>query len=362
MKILLYTEFEKLTGQSGLGKAIRHQMRALEENGIDYTRSVKDAHDIIHINYYGLRSYRLAKKEHKKGGKVVYHAHSTEEDFRNSFILSNLIAPLFKKWICRCYSLGDAIITPTPYSKRLLEGYGLKNITAISNGIDLSFFGPDKAAGERFREKYGFEKEDKVVVGIGLYLERKGILDFVEMARRLPQYKFIWFGHTNLAIVPRKIRKAVKTKLPNLRFPGYVEQEGIKEALNGADLYWFPTLEETEGIPALEACACGARTLVRDIPVFEGWLEDGVNTYMADSPDGFEEKICDILEGRLPPLTEAGFEVAKTRDIHKVGRELIDVYRRVLGTENEGSAESGGDAGETAADGRGEGQRERVIN
>jgi 1,2-diacylglycerol-3-alpha-glucose alpha-1,2-glucosyltransferase len=151
MKILLYTEFEKLTGKYGLGKAIQHQMRALEENGIEYTKSPKEPHDIIHINHYGLRSYHLAKKEHRKGGKVVYHAHSTEEDFRNSFILSNLISPLFKKWICRCYSLGDAIITPTPYSKRLLEGYGLKNISAISNGIDLSFFGPDKAAGERFR-------------------------------------------------------------------------------------------------------------------------------------------------------------------------------------------------------------------
>ncbi|MBR6935083.1 MAG: glycosyltransferase family 4 protein [Clostridia bacterium] len=334
MKILLYTEFEKLTGQSGLGKAIRHQMRALEENGIEYTKSPKEAHDIIHINYYGLRSYHLAKKEHRKGGKVVYHAHSTEEDFKNSFIFSNLISPLFKKWICKCYSQGDAIITPTPYSKRLLEGYGLKNITAISNGIDLSFFCPDKEAGERFREKYGFGKEDKVVVGIGLYLERKGILDFVEMSKRLPQYKFIWFGHTNLAIVPRKIRKAVKTRLPNLQFPGYVEPSGIKEALNGADLYWFPTHEETEGIPAMEACACGQKTLVRNIPVFEGWLIDGVNTYMADSVDGFEQKICDILEGRLPPLTGAGFEVARSREIHKVGREMIDVYRRVLGQES----------------------------
>ena len=32
MKILLYTEFEKALSKSGLGKAIRHQMRALEEN------------------------------------------------------------------------------------------------------------------------------------------------------------------------------------------------------------------------------------------------------------------------------------------------------------------------------------------
>uniref|UniRef100_UPI0035A17D62 glycosyltransferase n=1 Tax=Jeotgalibaca arthritidis TaxID=1868794 RepID=UPI0035A17D62 len=47
---------------------------------------------------------------------VVYHAHSTEEDFRNSFLFSNVLSPLFRKWIIRCYNLGDIVITPTPYA------------------------------------------------------------------------------------------------------------------------------------------------------------------------------------------------------------------------------------------------------
>ncbi len=355
MKVLLYTEFEKALGKSGLGKAIRHQMRALEENGIPYTTDPKEEHDLIHINYYGPKSYFLARKERRKGTTVVYHAHSTEEDFRNSFILSNLFAPLFRKWICKCYRLGDAIITPTPYSKSLLEGYGLGNITALSNGIDLGLFGPDAEAGRRFREKYGFGPGEKVVLGIGLYLERKGILDFVKMAESLPQYKFIWFGHTNLAVVPGKIRKAVRTKLPNLRFPGYVEQAEIKAAMNGADLYWFPTLEETEGIPALEACACGTKLLVRDIPVFSGWLKDGENAYMAKDFDGFREKIAGILEGTLPDLTEAAFGVAREREIHKVGREMIDVYKKALGKArgaavDENGGESGGETGGAAGE------------
>ena len=47
--------------------------------------------------------------------------------FQNSFTGSNLIAPLFKKWIMKCYQTGDLILTPTNYSKSLLEGYGIKN-------------------------------------------------------------------------------------------------------------------------------------------------------------------------------------------------------------------------------------------
>lgn len=330
MKVLLYTEFEKQIGKSGLGKAIKHQMRALEENNIPYTTNVKDDYDIVHINFYGPKSYFMAKKAKKNGKKVIYHAHSTEEDFRNSFKFSNTIAPLFKWWICKCYRLGDHIITPTPYSKRLLEGYGLSNISAISNGIDTEFFKKDKKLGKEFREKYGYKDDDKVIMAIGLYLERKGILDFVQLAKMMPEYKFIWFGYTDLKLVPKKIKDAVNTKLPNLIFAGYVEPIMIKSALSGADLYIFPTLEETEGIPIMEACCCKQKAIVRDIPVFDGWLEDGVNVYKAKDIDDFYNKIKGVLEGELPDLTEEGYKGALTRDVHKVGQELVDVYKSVM--------------------------------
>lgn len=332
MKVLLYTENEKLIGKSGLGKAIKHQKKALEENNIEYTTNPKDDFDIIHLNYYGPRSYFLAKKAKKKGKKVVYHAHSTEEDFKNSFIFSNQIAPLFKKWLIKCYTLGDHIITPTPYSKKLLENYGITiPITDISNGINIEFFEKNETLGEEFRKKYNYKKTDKIIMGVGLYIERKGILDFVELAKRLPQYKFIWFGHSPLAASPSKIKKAVNTKLSNLLFAGYVEPSILRGAYSGCDLYLFPTLEETEGIPIMEASAARIPSLIRDIPVFEGWLEDGVNTYKAKTLEEFEDRIKKILSGKLPNLTDSAYNVAKKRDIKLVGKKLISVYESLLG-------------------------------
>ena len=154
MKVLLYTEGLKTVGKSGLGKAIKHQQKALEYENIDYTLDPKDDYDILHINTYFPKSYFLAKKAKRQGKKIVYHAHSTEEDFKDGFIFCRQISPLFKKWLIKCYSLGDVIVTPTPYSKRLLEGYkGLENkkIYAISNGIEIEFFKKDKKLGEKFR-------------------------------------------------------------------------------------------------------------------------------------------------------------------------------------------------------------------
>lgn len=335
MKILLYTENENMIGKSGLGKAIKHQMRALKENNIEYTTDPNDDYDIVHINFYGPMSYMLAKKAKKMGKKVVYHAHSTEEDFKNSFILSNQIAPAFKNWLIKCYTLGDHILTPTPYSKKLLENYDIEiPITDISNGIDVKFFEKNDKLGKEFRKKYNYKTSDKIIMGVGLYIERKGIIDFVELAKRLPQYKFIWFGYSPLIASPSKIREAVNTKLDNLVFAGYVEPEVLRGAYSGCDLYLFPTLEETEGIPIMEACAAKIPSLIRDIPVFSEWLEDGVNVYKAKTLDEFEKKIKDILTGKLPNITEEGYKVALSRDIKKVGKKLIDIYEKVMKEEN----------------------------
>ncbi|MBE6139241.1 MAG: glycosyltransferase family 4 protein [Firmicutes bacterium] len=331
MKVLLYTENEKMIGKSGLGKAIKHQMKALDENNIEYTTNPKDDYDIVHINYYGPKSYSLAKKAKKEGKKIVYHAHSTEEDFRNSFILSNQVAPLFKKWLIKCYTLGDVILTPTPYSKKLLKNYGIKNpIIDISNGINIKFFEKNEELGKKFRKDFGYKKTDKIIMGVGLYIERKGILDFVELAKRLPEYKFIWFGYSPLAASPNKIREAVNTKLDNLVFAGYVEPNVLRGAYSGSDLYLFPTLEETEGIPIMEACAAKIPSLIRDIPVFSEWLEDGKNVYKAKDIDDFEIKIKKILEGKLPNITKEGYKVALDRDIKKVGKKLIGVYSDLM--------------------------------
>lgn len=332
MKVLLYTESLKAISKSGLGKAIKHQMKALDSAKISYTNDPNEQpYDVAHINFYLLKSYRLVKKLRKQDVPVVYHAHSTEEDFRNSFIGSNLVSPLFKKWLCKCYRLGDIIITPTEYSKKLLESYHLnRKIYAISNGIELEFFKRDEKGGKEFRKYYHYKPEDKVIVGIGLYLERKGILDFVELAKRLPEYQFIWFGYTPLYTVPSKIRKAVRTKLPNLKFAGYVEPAMIKKALSGCNLYLFPTLEETEGIPIIEACAMKTPALIRDIPVFDGWLQDGVNVYKAKTIDEFEDKIVRIINHDLKDLTEEAYQVAKERDIKNIGKQLKQVYEEAI--------------------------------
>ena len=331
MKILLYSKHLKIIEKCGVGRAIYHQKKALEENNVLYTTDKKDEFDIVHINTVFPSSLFMSKKAKMRGKKVVYHAHSTEEDFKNSFRGSNLLAPLFKKWIIKCYNSGDLIITPTPYSKKLLEGYGLKKpIVSISNGIDLNYFKKNDDGKKRFREKYHFNEDDKIIVSVGLYIERKGILDFVKLAISMPEYKFIWFGYTNLNTVSIDVKMAVNTRLSNLFFPGYVCRGELKDAYSGSDLFLFLTYEETEGIVLLEALAMKIPVLIRDIPIYEGWFIDGGNVYKGNDIFQFHSKIIEILNKELPSLVEEGYKVAKERDIKIIGQQLKSEYRKLM--------------------------------
>ena len=138
MKVLVYFENEKALRKSGIGRAMSHQMTALTHAKQDFTINMSDDYDMVHINTLYNRSYSLLKKCKKKNKPVIVHGHSTFEDFRNSFSFWKIIKPYFYHQIKIMYKNADVIITPTIYSKKLIESYGYnKKVYACSNGIEL---------------------------------------------------------------------------------------------------------------------------------------------------------------------------------------------------------------------------------
>lgn len=330
MKTLLYTGDQKIVAKSGVGEAVRHQKKLLELLDWEETENRKDDYDAVHINTIFPGALLMSLRAHRQGRKVVYYAHSTMEDFRNSFMGANLAAPLFKKWITLCYNTGDIIITPTDYSKQLLESdkYRInKPVYSLSNGIDTGFWKHDAAAGRRFREKYGLSSDKKVAISVGHYIDRKGILDFIEMGRRMPQTEFYWFGYTNLYMIPGKIRQAIRQAPANVHFPGYVNRDELRDAYCGSDVFLFLTKEETEGIVLLEALACEIPVVLRDIPIYSEWLWNGVDVYKGRNVGEFLDITGKILSGTACSLTEQGRKMAAERDYVRVARKLKDIYQ-----------------------------------
>ena len=335
MKNLLFFEKQNSLKQSGIGRAMSHQKKALELAEVEYTLDPNDSYDFAHINTLFFESYRLLKKLHKKGMKVIVHGHSTVEDFKYSFRCWRLIAPIFNHLILRMYRHADCIITPTNYSKGLIENYkGVKcPVYAVSNGIKLEDYVYSEENVKAFDEFFNI-KDKKIVICAGLYFERKGIRDFFKIAESMPDVEFIWFGHLAPILTQSKIRRAIKKRPKNVIMPGYVDIKVLKGAFHRADCFLFLSHEENEGIAVLEALASKLPVIVRDIPVFDGWLVDGRDVLKGKNNEEFKEKLEYVFNNDMESFKENAYKVVEERTLEKVGNQLKEIYETVYNEKN----------------------------
>lgn len=332
MKTLIYFQDADTIKTSGIGRAMSHQLQSCKAAGVETTINKKDTYDLAHINTYWGKSQRLLKRLKKKGIPVIAHGHTTVEDFRRSFKIWQLVAPFVKRGIYYMYGHADMVITPTPYSKSLIEAYGVaKKVVAISNGIDIPLYAPDPQAVKEFHEHFGLKEDEKFVMAVGFPFEKKGLLDFVEVARQFPDIKFFWFGHLPRIATNEKAARAMKKAPKNVIFPGYIKGSMIRGAYQSALCLFFPSYEENEGIVVLEALASHCPLLLRDIGTYHPWLEDGVSAHLKKNNEEFTAQIKEFIEhGEDPKILEAGYEVAKARDLPIIGEQLKKAYEELL--------------------------------
>ena len=329
MSVCIYRGGAGAVRTSGVGRALEHQAAALKEAGLPVVGELPPAGPesracVVHLNTTRPGTLLAAARAHARGCKVVYYGHRTAETVRWR---SRLLAPLLRRWLALCYRQGDLVITPSVYASRVLAGYKIgRPIYTLSNGIDTDFFRPDPAAGARFRERYCLAEGQQCVISVGHWSARKGLPEFTELARRMPQVRFIWFGRAEEGHLPDEIRAAMDAAPGNVLFAGYVPADELRDAYCGADAFIFLSHQETEGISVLEALACGTPTIVRDIPVYDNWLEDGKSVYKAGSLGQFAQELQDLLAGHLPSLREGGLAVAQARSLYQIGQALCRIY------------------------------------
>lgn len=335
MKVLLFSEGKNTFSRSGVGQALNHQVEALGANNVDFTLEPEDDYDLVHINTIGLKSWQVLKNAKKKGKPVIYHTHTTYEDFKGSVKFSNQLAPLIKFWAKKLYNSADYLISPTEYTKNLIKEKYLtspKEIRVISNGVNTQNFSKREELEKRFREEYKIDKP--FIITAGLPFERKGIMDFVKIVENCKDYQFFWFGSSSIKpMLPKKIQNIIENPSKNLIFPGFVDKEILIGAFSGAKAFLFMTYEENEGIVVLEALSSKLPVVVRDIPVYENWLEDGKNCFKARNNEEFYEKIVNIAEDKVENLNEIvenAYKLAEERDLKNIGKKYRDYYEYIL--------------------------------
>ena len=331
MRVSHYFEWEgAVTG--GHAQSVRNQRTMLERAGVEYTTSPDLSADLLHLNNMGPRSMWYAWRARRRGVPVLAHAHQTAEDFRESFALSNAVAPLLRPYLSRAYALPDHLVCPSEYTARVLDAYCETPRTVVSNGFDPAKLAGHDDPGLRARYLDRYDLDPPVVFMVGHVIERKGLAAFVETARRMPDTDFAWFGFLNPGggTADRLLRSRTTTRLveaapDNCTFTGYVEE--VAGAFAAGDVFFFPTKNENEGMALLEAMATGAPPVVRSIPTFE-WLTDGETALKAGDVDGFVDALRSLVADgdRRADLGAAAARASAAYELDAVGEDLLAVY------------------------------------
>ena len=152
-----------------------------------------------------------------------------------------------------------------------------------SNGIDLTYFNPERVSKEQemsFREKWNISKDDFVFLFIGRLVGDKGVNELVaafeQLANKIPNAKLLLVGPQEPTLDPLKqVTIASIEKNPKIVSTAY--QQDVRPFLKMAQVFVFPSYREGFPNVVLQAGAMGIPCIVSDINGCNEIIENEVN-------------------------------------------------------------------------------------
>ena len=152
------------------------------------------------------------------------------------------------------------LITPSQWLADLTKQsfLGKYDVEIVHNTINADVFKP---APSDFRDRYGIGERFMVLGVASKWSERKGLPDFVRLAKELDSNRFavvlVGLNDKQIKQVQRELSSAVA-------LPKTGSAQELAEAYTAADVFFNPTTEDNYPTVNLEAEACGTRVVTYD--------------------------------------------------------------------------------------------------
>jgi len=278
---------DSVDGQ-GVGSAYLEQVTLIKEELNDYFDVViNDSHssDIIHCHTI-LPEY-LIKMKKNKGVNVAY-VHFLPDTLDGSIRLPKAAFGVFKKYVTYFYNTADYLIVVNPIFIDDLVHFGIarEKIRYIPNYVSKqAFFQQDASIIKNTRERYGVSENEFVVLGVGQVQTRKGVKDFVEVAKNLPDITFVWAGGFSFGVITDgydELKNIYENPPQNVKFIGIVPRNEMNDIYNMADVLFMPSYNELFPMSILEAINSQKPLLLRNLELykdilFQKYLSDDTN-------------------------------------------------------------------------------------
>ena len=269
---------DSVDGQ-GVGSAYLELIKLLKEDGkdkfdIQINQSIKNC-DIIHSHTVEPRNY--IKMKRAKVPTVAY-VHFLPDTLDGSIKLPKIAFKIFKKYVIKFYKSADHLVVVNPIFKNDMVKAGLdeNKITYIPNFVSKEkFYKKNDKEIKKIRKEYNIKENDFVVLGAGQVQNRKGVLDFVEVAKKLPDITFIWAGGFSFGAITdghKELQKVMENPPKNVKFLGIIPRDKMNDLFNASDVLFVPSYNELFPMTILEACSTDTPILLRDLKLYEDIL------------------------------------------------------------------------------------------
>ncbi len=280
-RINMLSRADSVKGQ-GVGSAYLEQVALVKE---DLSKKYKVSINSIHMkeitHYHSINpEFFLSIPFAKKKGVAVGYVHFIPETLEDSIHLPKLFKHIFYWYVMKFYKSMDLLVTVNPWFIDKLAEYGInpKKVTYIPNYVSDKQFHPlQETSIPALRKSYGLDPDKFTVLGVGQLQIRKGVLDFVEIAKQMPDVQFVWAGGFSFGPITdgyEEIKKVKENPPKNVKFLGIIDREKMNEVYNLCDVMFLPSYNELFPMTVLESMNCNKPMLLRDLDLYENILFD----------------------------------------------------------------------------------------
>jgi len=124
---------------------------------------------------------------------------------------------------------------------------------------------------------HGIAQDAFVVLGAGQVQTRKGVQDFVKVAKEMPDITFVWAGGFSFGRITEgyeELEAIMKHPPENVKFLGIVDRDEMVDVYNMANVLFIPSYNELFPMTILESANIGVPLVIRDLELYEDILFD----------------------------------------------------------------------------------------
>lgn len=280
LHIVMYSSADSVAGQ-GVGSAYEEQVALIKEGAADLfdvdVNKWTAAADIQH--FHTLDPVFYIKLISKKAVNIVY-CHFLPDTLEGSLKIPKMLMGTASEYITTFYKTADRVVVVNPSFIDELVRYDIdrSKIYYIPNFVSHETFHPlGKQARDEWRKRYGIDPDAFVVLGCGQVQTRKGVKDFVETAKMMPDLTFVWAGGFSFGAMTdgyEELKALMENPPENVVFTDIVPRENMVDIFNMSDVLFIPSYNELFPMTILEAVNLDIPLVTRDLELYEDILFD----------------------------------------------------------------------------------------